>query len=1179
VRGLGVGVLVGMIVLAAGGASGAQATEPELQPGFPVRLHVSGGTYHGGADVHVLVGNIDADPELELLVTGQAAGPLSAFDADGSPVAGFPTGDTAGAVYPALGDLSEDSPGFDVFAVDWGMVNANSRLHAWRGDATPLLGWPQTANNYADTAPMLADVNGDGTDEVFLNQEDHAIDGYAADGRILPGWYGHTSGTPWTYQRLQTPAAADLNGDGRLDVVGVHDGYMYAYGADGGFLPGFPTRFADYGAANEYVAVGDVDGDGALELVTVGASLYVLSATGQLERTVPLPGSPGYGTAPALADLDGDGEPEVVVLLQGALTVVKGDGTTLPGFPVTWGDYWIGNGAPVVGDVDGDQEPDIVLSDHVAGLNSETSGELRAYDRHGQLLAGFPKTPPAGSSISAPAIADIDLDGRNEIAVAGSYGRLVGYYDALFVYDLGGGPHGQVQWGQYMHDPRHQGRYGAPTTPRPRPPADGPPASSPTHPVADIAPGSASASPRFAVALGSALLFQADDGSSGAELWRSDGSEAQLVLDIRPGVAGSRPRELTTVGEATFFVADDGSSGAELWKTDGTAAGTQLVRDIWPGSASSEPHALVTVGSTLYFSAWDGSHGFELWRSDGTAQGTSMVKDLLVGAGTDPTGQGAMGDPRLITGVGSTLFFIGMGEPWGPGQGVALCLWRSDGTAAGTKILGAYPTDNGWPPAELENANGTVYYSDGDQLGRSDGTPTGSSWFADPFFGYDAMTSRLTSVDGTLFFSAQDGGLGTELWKVSGTTAAMVVDAAPGNGDAEPRFLTPLNGHVYYGGNDDVTGQELWSSDGTAAGTQLVNDIRPGPAGSDPRTIAHVGSRLYFAADDGATGVELWSSDGTAAGTQLVQDIAPGPRGSTIGWFLRAGGVLYFSADDGTHGQELWALPLAGAGDLTPPSVTLTSPTEGTYRGSLTLAADAVDDVAVDRVEFLLDGAVVATDGTVPYSAAWASGSASDGPHSVSARAIDTAGNEAVSTPQTITTDNTAPTTTLTSTPPTQPNSRTATFAFSASEPATFECSLDFAAWTGCTSPTTYTGLADGHHSFRVRATDPLGNVESPRPAFTWYLDATPPETTIDSGPVATSGRSFDFTFSSNEPGPIFRCSLDWAPFAACTSPIRYEHLRNGQHTFRVFAVDPYGNADATPAARTWTVGRTMLRL
>jgi ELWxxDGT repeat protein len=501
-----------------------------------------------------------------------------------------------------------------------------------------------------------------------------------------------------------------------------------------------------------------------------------------------------------------------------------------------------------------------------------------------------------------------------------------------------------------------------------------------------------------------------------------------------------------------------------------------------------------------------------------------------------------------------------------------------DGTAAGTEILGAYPTDNGWPPAELENANGTVYYSDGDRLGRSDGTPAGSSWFADPFFGYDAMTSRLTSVDGTLFFSAQDGGLGTELWKV-GTTAAMVVDAAPGNGDAEPRFLTPLNGHVYYGGNDDVTGQELWSSDGTAAGTQLVNDIRPGPAGSDPRTITHVGSRLYFAADDGATGVELWSSDGTAAGTQLVQDIAPGPRGSTIGWFLRAGDVLYFSADDGTHGQELWALPLAGAGDLTPPSVTLTSPTEGTYRGSLTLAADAVDDVAVDRVEFLLDGAVVATDGTVPYSAIWASGNASDGPHSVSARAIDTAGNEAVSTPQTITTDNTAPTTILTSTPPTQTNSRTATFAFSASEPATFECSLDFAAWIGCTSPTTYAGLADGHHSFRVRATDPLGNVESTGPAFTWYLDATPPETTIDSGPVATPGRSFYFTFSSNEPGPIFRCSLDWAPFAACTSPIRYEHLRKGQHTFRVFAVDPYGNADATPAARTWTVGRTTLRL
>jgi ELWxxDGT repeat protein len=1162
--------VAGVIVLSllVGGAR-AEGADPQLQAGFPARLFVSGGTYHGGADVHVLVGNIDGDPQLELLVTGLAAGPLYAFNADGSPVAGFPTGDTGGAVYPALGNLSDDSPGFDVLATDWGNGAAKSRLHAWRGDGMPLLDWPQTAINYADTAALLADVDGDGVDEVFLNQEDHGVDGYSADGRFLPGWSSHESGTPWWNQRLQTPAAADLNGDGRLDVVGVHDGYMYAYASDGRFLPGFPTRFADGGPTNEYVAVGDVDGDGALELVTVaGASLNVLGATGAVERTIPLPGSTSYGTAPALADLDGDGVPEIVVELDGALTVVKGDGSTLAGFPVSWGDYWVGNGCPVVGDVDGDGQADIVLSDHVAGLNSPTSGELRAYDRHGQLLPGFPKTPPAGSSISAPAVADIDLDGRNEIAVAGSYGQYAGYYDALFVYDLGGGAGGPIEWGQYMHDARHQGRYGAPTGPRPPPPANGAAASSPAHLVSDIAPGEASASPLDAAALGTSLLFQADDGSAGAELWRADGTDAQLVRDIRAGGSGSAPRELTSTGQTVFFAADDGSTGAELWKSDGTAAGTQLVKDIWPGAAASEPHNLTAIGDSVYFSAWDGVHGFELWRSDGTAAGTTLVKDLLVGSGADPTGEGAMGDPRLLTAVGSSLFFTAIGQ-MSPGDAPGSLLFRSDGTAAGTVPLARVPG-----AAELANVAGTVYFTDGDQLGRSDGTQAGSGWFADPFYGYDAITSRLTNVNGSLFFHAQDGGLGTELWRVNGSSAAMVKDAAPGNGDAEPRFLTPLNGAVYYGGNDDVNGQELWRSDGTEAGTQLVRDSRSGAAGSDPRLLTRVGSLLYFAADDGSTGHELWQSDGTATGTQLVQDVAPGPRGSSIGWLVRAGDNLFFSADDGTHGLELWALPLAGGGgsggDVTPPVVTLTAPGGGTYRSAIALGADVADDTAVDHVDFLVDGILVGTDATAPYSISWSSGSVADGPHAIAARAVDSSGNAATSAAQTITTDNTPPTSTITSKPSAQLTSRTATFAFTASEPSTFVCQLDARPWSACSSPQTYTDLADGQHGFTVRATDTIGNTEPIPQPVTWYVDATPPETTITSGPTR-SKTSVYFQFTSSEPGSTFRCSLDGAAYTACASPVHYDHLHKGAHTIAVYAIDPYGNADATPATRTWT--------
>lgn len=87
-------------------------------------------------------------------------------------------------------------------------------------------------------------------------------------------------------------------------------------------------------------------------------------------------------------------------------------------------------------------------------------------------------------------------------------------------------------------------------------------------------------------------------------------------------------------------------------------------------------------------------------------------------------------------------------------------------------------------------------------------------------------------------------------------------------------------------------------------------------------------------------------------------------------------------------------------------------------------------------------------------------------------------------------------------------------------------------------------------------------------------LDTTPPETTIDSGPSGTtnSGASATLAFSSTETGSMFECKLDGAAFASCTSPKSYTGLSEGSHTFEVKATDAAGNADATPASRTWIV-------
>ena len=103
----------------------------------------------------------------------------------------------------------------------------------------------------------------------------------------------------------------------------------------------------------------------------------------------------------------------------------------------------------------------------------------------------------------------------------------------------------------------------------------------------------------------------------------------------------------------------------------------------------------------------------------------------------------------------------------------------------------------------------------------------------------------------------------------------MVKDIDPGSAGSIPQDLTKVNGTLYFTANDGAHGIELWKSDGTAAGTVMVKDIGHGSTDS-PTSLTNVNGTLYFAADDGVHGAELWKSDGTAAGTVMVEDIDPG---------------------------------------------------------------------------------------------------------------------------------------------------------------------------------------------------------------------------------------------------------------------------------------------------------------
>jgi hypothetical protein len=175
--------------------------------------------------------------------------------------------------------------------------------------------------------------------------------------------------------------------------------------------------------------------------------------------------------------------------------------------------------------------------------------------------------------------------------------------------------------------------------------------------------------------------------------------------------------------------------------------------------------------------------------------------------------------------------------------------------------------------------------------------------------------------------------------------------------------------------------------------------------------------------------------------------------------------------------------------------------------------------------------------------------------------------------------DSEAPQTTIDSGPSETIDSSSATFAFSASEQAAFSCKLDGGSYTPCTSPAIYTGLADGAHTFAVRATDPAGNVDAspasrsftvntsgtpidpgPNPDTTPSIDRTPPQVSIGTVTVKRSKRSATVTFTATDDATATTCSLDGSAATACTSPVTLKKLRPGRHTLVVQATDAAGN-------------------
>jgi ELWxxDGT repeat protein len=331
------------------------------------------------------------------------------------------------------------------------------------------------------------------------------------------------------------------------------------------------------------------------------------------------------------------------------------------------------------------------------------------------------------------------------------------------------------------------------------------------------------------VASGGKLYFTTSDGGGGVDLWTSGGTAAStsVVEDFTAPSGESTSNvsisDLTAFNGELAFLANDGTHGTQLWISNGTATGTQMVTDV---SSSGEPPSDPTaVGGSLYFFAPDPTTSDEdLWVTNGTVGGTSTVASIpTFTPSSQSTAYAAI--TTDLTAVASRVFFLVQYDYSASGQGglsTQAQLWTSDGTSQGTVAL----------PAP---ASGSMFSS----LGA-----------------FEPLGNLL------LFQAVETSGGPLELWKSDGTAAgtALITDiSGTSTATSVPSYSASLavNGILYFAANDGVHGNELWQSNGIPAGTGLVADINPGMGSSSPVPLASLGGQLVLVADDGIHGEQL----------------------------------------------------------------------------------------------------------------------------------------------------------------------------------------------------------------------------------------------------------------------------------------------------------------------------------
>ncbi|HEY6179094.1 MAG TPA: hypothetical protein VIX73_31790, partial [Kofleriaceae bacterium] len=343
------------------------------------------------------------------------------------------------------------------------------------------------------------------------------------------------------------------------------------------------------------------------------------------------------------------------------------------------------------------------------------------------------------------------------------------------------------------------------------------------------------------------------------------------------------------------------------------------------------------------------------------------------------------------------------------------------------------------------------------------------------------------------------------------------------------------------GNSDDTPAERVWTIDTVAPDTMLLS----GPPAQDNSVMV----QFTFRSNEQSVTFDCSLDNG--------------------GYLPCTSGASFGPVGDGPHSFAVRARDRAGNVDLSPavyawsvdtrtPDTQIQSgPSGPTPSATASFAFFSPDAGAGATFQCALDGAAFAAC-TSPKTFTGLSEAA----HSFAVRVRDAVGNlDPTPAQRSWTVDLTPPNTTIVDGPSGVMPIASASVTFTSSEAdSTFACSLDGGAFAACTSPAALTGLAQGAHSFSVRATDAAGH-DDPTPATrSWTVDTVAPDVAITAGPASASMSGPRVVFAFTVSDGAVACSLDGGAFAACTSPFGV-NLPAGPHGFAVRATDAAGNA------------------